>query len=73
MKTIDKILTAYITGSLLTANLIGLHQDWLGKEKYLEYANNHWVNSHATMPVHIVTIIACIIILGFIIWSVKDR
>lgn len=39
-----KFIIAWVLGGLFSVSLMGLHQDWLGREGYVEYISTHWVD-----------------------------
>ena len=61
MNRISQLRKHAILNIILSFSMIGLCQDWLGLEKYVEFVQGHWVN----IPwfIWLVPIILCIIII----------
>lgn len=36
-----------------------LHQDWMGREKYLEYVQHHWINLHWSIGAIAIVLAVC--------------
>jgi len=51
----------FIFGIFTGLQIYGLVQDILGKEKYIDYITNNWIDSAKTLPYHIILIIILII------------
>ena len=47
--------------------IMSLWQDFLGKEKYLEYVNNNWVDYRISVPITL-----CILILS-VLYQLKEN
>lgn len=57
----DLLWSGFFIGNVFAASCLGLLQDFLGKEAYIEHVRNHWVSSSFSVPLFIVAILAVIV------------
>lgn len=62
-----------LCGSIISLALMGLHSDWLGKEGYAQYVQDHWTSSKITVPIQIVGIIIAIVGAVIVSWYTSPR
>ena len=55
------IVKGAFVGITLALSMYGLLQDFLGKERYIEHVQNHWIPGCISAPIEIILIIWCLI------------
>jgi hypothetical protein len=60
-------------GILETIGSTGLHQDWLGKEKFLLFARDHWQSARISVPIEIAMLVAALAITAIVSWRTRVR
>ena len=52
-----------IIGAWIYSTITNIIQDILGKQGCVDYVYNHWIDTSITMPLHIISIVAIIILI----------
>jgi|GEM_PF-5905696 hypothetical protein len=60
-----------IPGFLIGSCVVSLIEDFVGKEAYLKYANEHWHNAWITVPLAIIIILFCYALMAY--WERRDN
>jgi len=50
-----------IYGALILSAIGSLHQDWIGRDAYIQLVQRHWVDARVTVPIAIVALVIGIV------------
>lgn len=62
-----RVMSGYLLGAAFTS----LYQDFLGREKYIQMVEAHWVDSSFSVPVALLMIVVAVILQWQTVESVR--
>ena len=62
-------LGGFSMGSMFAACMLSLHQDMLGKERYLALASEHWLPASTTVPIAFLGLGITVMATTIVIWD----
>jgi hypothetical protein len=57
----------------MCASMLGLHADWLGQERFIQYARDHWTSGRISVPIEIFSVVVGLFMMVFVWRSTRPR